>query len=92
MVLKLWYAYHWWYWAQVFSRSIQYTVKGSNLRTTALCFSCCLSMSLSLSLPLFTFLFVEPADAAAVVVWFEEQLLEELPQVDGLAGVTTHHI
>lgn len=50
------------------------------------------NVPLSLSLPLFTFLFVEPADAAAVVVWFEEQLLEELPQVDGLAGVTTHHI
>lgn len=51
-----------------------------------------LLVNVSLSLPLFTFLFVEPADAAAVVVWFEEQLLEELPQVDGLAGVTAHHI
>lgn len=39
-----------------------------------------------------TFLFVEPSDAAAVVVGLEEQLSEELPQVDGLVGVVTHHI
>lgn len=39
-----------------------------------------------------TFLFVEPADAAAVVMRLEEQLSEELPQVDGLARVVTHHI
>lgn len=39
-----------------------------------------------------TFLFVKPADAAAVVMRLEEQLSEELPQVDGLAGVVTHHI
>lgn len=32
-----------------------------------------------------TFLLVEPADAASVVVGLEEQLSEELPQVDGLA-------
>lgn len=40
----------------------------------------------------FTFLFVKPADAAAVVVRLEEQLSEELPQVDGLVGVVTYHI
>ena len=34
-----------------------------------------------------TFLFVKPADAAAVVVRLEQQLSEELPQMDGLAGV-----
>lgn len=39
-----------------------------------------------------TFLFVKPADAAAVVVWLEQQLSEELPQVDGLAGVAAHHV
>lgn len=39
-----------------------------------------------------TFLFVKPADAATVVMRLEEQLSEELPQVDGLAGVVTHHI
>lgn len=39
-----------------------------------------------------TFLFVKPADAAAVVVRLEEQLSEELPQVDGRAGVGTNHI
>lgn len=39
-----------------------------------------------------TFLFVKPADAAAVVVWFEQQLSEELPQMDGLAGVAAHHV
>lgn len=32
-----------------------------------------------------TFLLVEPADAASIVVWLEEQLSKELPQVDGLA-------
>ena len=39
-----------------------------------------------------TFLFVEPADAAAVIMRLEEQLSEELPQVDGLGGVFTHHV
>lgn len=39
-----------------------------------------------------TFLFVKPADAAAVVVRLEQQLSQELPQVDGLAGVVTHHL
>lgn len=39
-----------------------------------------------------TFLLVEPADTAAVVVRLEQQLSEELPQVDGLAGVAGHHI
>lgn len=34
---------------------------------------------------LLTFLLVEPADTASIVVGFEEQLSEELPQVDGLA-------
>lgn len=37
-----------------------------------------------------TLLFVKPADAAAVVMWLEEQLSEELPQMDGLARVVTH--
>jgi len=36
---------------------------------------------------LLTFLLVDPADAGAVAVGLEEQLPEELPQVDGLAGV-----
>lgn len=39
-----------------------------------------------------TFLFVKPADAAAVVVWLQQQLSEELPQMDGLAGVAAHHV
>lgn len=39
-----------------------------------------------------TFLFVKPADAAAVVVRLEQQLSEELPQMDGLAGVAAHHV
>lgn len=39
-----------------------------------------------------TFFFVEPADAAAVIVRLEEQLAQELPQVDGLTGVVRHHI
>lgn len=39
-----------------------------------------------------TFLFVKPADAAAVVVWLEQQLSEELPQVDGLAWVAAHYV
>lgn len=33
-----------------------------------------------------TFLLVEPADEAAVVVGLQQQLFEELPEVDGLAG------
>ncbi len=49
-------------------------------------------MKLSAALCRLTFLLVEPADAAAVVMRLEEQLSEELPQVDGLAGVVTHHI
>lgn len=32
------------------------------------------------------FLLVEPADEAAVVVGFQQQLFEELPEVDGLAS------
>lgn len=39
-----------------------------------------------------TFLSVEPTDAAAVLVRLVEQLSEELPQVDGLAGVLAHDI
>lgn len=39
-----------------------------------------------------TFLFVDPADAAAVVVRLQEQLSEELPQVDGLVGIFTDHV
>lgn len=46
----------------------------------------------SVSLSRLTFFFVKPADAAAVVMRLEEQLSEELPQVDGLAGVVAHHI
>lgn len=45
-----------------------------------------------LTLTELTFLLVQPADAAAVVVRLEEQLSEELPQVDGLAGVAAHHL
>lgn len=32
-----------------------------------------------------TFFFVEPADAASVVVGFQQEFPEELPQMDGLA-------
>lgn len=39
-----------------------------------------------------TFFFVEPADAAAVVMRLEQQLSEELPQVDRLVGKITHHV
>lgn len=39
-----------------------------------------------------TFVLVEPADEAPVVVWFQQQLLEELPQVDGLAGAGRVHL
>lgn len=39
-----------------------------------------------------TLFFVQPADAAAVVMRFKEQLSEELPQVDGLAGIGAHDI
>lgn len=61
--------------------------------------SCCLECQ-TVSLPttvckffhFLTFLFVEPADAAAVIMRLEEQLSEELPQVDGLGGVFTHHV
>lgn len=48
-------------------------------------------MKLSETLCCLTLLFVEPADAAAVVMRLEQQLSEELPQVDGLAGVAAHH-
>lgn len=39
-----------------------------------------------------TFLFVKPADAAAVVVGLEQQLSEKLPQMDGLARVAAHPV
>lgn len=33
-----------------------------------------------------TFFFIEPADAASVVVRFKQELSEELPQMNGLTG------
>lgn len=63
-----------------------------------MCTDCCAKPSSSFSAHSFerlsfhlTFLLVKPADAAAIVMWLEEQLSEELPQVDRLAGVVTHH-
>lgn len=39
-----------------------------------------------------TLLFVNPADTAAVVVRFVEQLPKELPQLNGLAGIVAPRI
>lgn len=42
--------------------------------------------------PWLTLLFVEPPDEAAVAVRLEQQLLEKLPQVDGLPGARGVHL